>query len=93
MSDDFETRYAQHKELCAKLNELNKAVLFDALVHAGVTIINVEFDGEGDSGQINGVSALAGDKPADLGESGARRTRFRDDSEQCSGMIPNRIPG
>ena len=27
------------------------------------------------------------------GESGARRTRFRDDSERCSGMIPNRIPG
>ena len=66
MSDDFETRYAQHKELCAKANELNKAVLFDALAPAGITIINVEFDGEGDSGQINGVSALAGDQPADL---------------------------
>lgn len=66
MSDDFETRYAQHKELCAKVNELNKAVLFDALAPAGITIITVDFDGEGDSGQINGVSALAGDQPADL---------------------------
>ena len=66
MSDDFETKYAQHKELCAKVNELNKAVLFDALAPAGITIINIEFDGEGDSGQINGVSALAGDQPADL---------------------------
>ena len=37
MSDDFETRYAQHKELCAKVNELNKAVLFDALAPAGIT--------------------------------------------------------
>jgi hypothetical protein len=66
MSDDFETRYAQHKDLCAKVNELNKAVLFDALAPVGITIINVEFDGEGDSGQINGVSAVAGDQPADL---------------------------
>jgi len=66
MSDDFETRCAQHKELRAKVNELNKAVLFDALTPAGITIINVDFDGEGDSGQINGVSALAGDQPADL---------------------------
>ena len=66
MSDDFETRCAQHKELCANVNELNKAVLFDTLTPAGITSINVEFDGEGDSGQINGVCALAGDQPADL---------------------------
>ena len=66
MSDDFETRCAQHKELRANVNELNKTVLFDALTPAGITIIIVDFDGEGDSGQINGVSALAGDQPADL---------------------------
>src|SRR5436190_1010560 len=54
---DFETTYARHKELCAKTNELNKAVLFDALAPAGITTIHVEFDGEGDSGQINGISA------------------------------------
>ena len=66
MSDDFETRYAQHKELCAKVNELNKAVLFDALAPAGITLINVEFDGEGDSGQINSVCALAGDQQGQL---------------------------
>jgi hypothetical protein len=28
---DFETTYARHRELSAKVNELNKAVLFDAL--------------------------------------------------------------
>ncbi len=66
MSDDFETRYAQHKELSAKANELNKAVLFDALAPAGITSIHVDFDGEGDSGQINGVSVLAGHQPAQL---------------------------
>ena len=63
---DFETTYARHKELCAKVNELNKAVLFDALAPTGITRINVEFDGEGDNGQINGVSALAGDQEAQL---------------------------
>ena len=66
MNDDFETRCAQHKELCAKVNELNKAVLFDALAPAGITSIQIEFDGEGDSGQINGVSAFAGDQPTEL---------------------------
>ena len=37
MSDDFETIYAQYREPCAKANEQNKAVLFDALVPAGIT--------------------------------------------------------
>ena len=66
MNDDFETTYARHKELCAKANELNKTVLFAALLPTGVTRIQIEFDGEGDSGQINGVSALAGDKAVQL---------------------------
>jgi hypothetical protein len=63
---DFETTYARHKELCAKANALNKAVLFDALAAAGITSINVEFDGEGDSGQIHDISAKAGDQEAQL---------------------------
>jgi len=63
---DFETTYARHKELSAKANELNKAVLFDALAPAGITSINVEFDGEGDSGQIHDISAKAGDQAVDL---------------------------
>lgn len=69
MSDDFETRYAQHKELCAKVNDLNKTVLFDALASTSITIIHVEFDGEGDSGQINGVAAFNGEEPAKLPQS------------------------
>jgi hypothetical protein len=66
MNEDFEIIYARHKELSAKANELNKTVLFDALAPAGITSIHVDFDGEGDSGQINGVSVLAGDQPAQL---------------------------
>jgi hypothetical protein len=63
---DFETRYAQHREAVAKANTLNKAVVFDALAAAGITHVFVEFDGGGDSGQIEGVSARADDKPIDF---------------------------
>lgn len=62
MRDDFETRYARHKELCAKANELNKAILLDAFTPSGITAVQVEFDGYGDSGQIHDVTAWAGDK-------------------------------
>ena len=63
---DFETPYARHKELHAKANEINKAVLFEALASAGITSIHVDFDGYGDSGQINGVAASSGDASAEL---------------------------
>ena len=66
MTDDFETRYARHRELCVRANELNKAILFDALTPAGITAIHVEFDGCGDSGQIDDVTAWAGGKTVDL---------------------------
>ncbi len=63
---DFETSWKRHADLVAEANGLNKAVVFDALVAAGITAVAVDFDGEGDSGQINGVSARAGDTPADI---------------------------
>jgi hypothetical protein len=47
-------------------NGLNKAVVFDALAAAGITTITAEFDGEGDSGQIESVIACAGESPAEL---------------------------
>jgi hypothetical protein len=37
---------------------LNKAVVFDALVAAGITSLTIEFDGEGDSGQLTWLSPL-----------------------------------
>ena len=63
---DFEANYARHGNLRAKANEINKAVLFDALASTSITSIHVEFDGEGDSGQINGVAAFCGDESANL---------------------------
>jgi hypothetical protein len=55
---DFSKLYQNHKRALAEANVLNKAVLFDALVAAGITRLTIEFDGEGDSGQLNGVAGL-----------------------------------
>ena len=57
-------------DLTAAALPANKAVLFDALANAGITAVIVEFDGSCDDGQIESVTAQAGDTlvglPADL---------------------------
>jgi hypothetical protein len=63
---DFVTKYAQHREAVVKANTLNKAVVFDALAAAGITHVFVEFDGAGDSGQIEGVCARVDDTPVNF---------------------------
>jgi hypothetical protein len=59
MSDpnDVATTYKQHEQLLGKANALNKAAVFDALAAAGLSSVNVTFDGEGDSGQIESIDA------------------------------------
>jgi hypothetical protein len=57
-------QYELYLKAVAKANELNKPVIFDALAAAGVTRIMVEFDGAGDSGQIEDITAYAGETPA-----------------------------
>ena len=44
----------------------NKAALFDALQGASVTTVTVTFDGYGDSGQIEEITAQQGDRVVDL---------------------------
>src|SRR3954453_1697142 len=63
---DFMSEYAKHQAARAKANALNKTVLFDALSGAGITSVHAEFDGSGDSGQINDVTACAGDQTAEF---------------------------
>jgi hypothetical protein len=63
---DFRQQYELYLKTVANANELNKTVVFDALAAAGLTRVTVEFDGEGDSGQINGMTAHAGEAPAEL---------------------------
>ena len=63
---DFRNIYQNHEKALTKANLLNKAVVFDALVAAGITRLTIEFDGEGDSGQLNGVAAYSGETTATL---------------------------
>jgi hypothetical protein len=63
---DFMARYQAHEQRAADLHPANKAGLFAALAEAGVTKVTVRFDGFGDSGQIEDVAAVAGEKAATL---------------------------
>lgn len=49
-------------------NALNKTAVFDALSAAGITTVAVVFDGEGDSGQIQDISAQAMGEPHTIPE-------------------------
>jgi hypothetical protein len=66
---DFDTWQAQERErlrLITEMRPANKAALCDALTQAGISVVEVTFDGSGDSGQIETVEARAGDTPAEL---------------------------
>ncbi len=58
---DWDVQRGEHDRLDAELRPANKAVVFDALTAAGLTIVTVRFDGYGDSGQIEDIEAKAGD--------------------------------
>lgn len=53
-------------KLCESIRPENKAAVFDALAQAGITSIEVTFDGYADSGQIEDVAAKSGDKDVAL---------------------------
>lgn len=59
-------RWEAQAQRAAELHPGNKANLFAALAAAGVTRIEVRFDGFGDSGAIEDVQAFAGDAPVEL---------------------------
>ena len=55
----------QERELARITKEVllaNKTALFDALAAAGITTVTINFDGYGDSGQIESIDARAGDQ-------------------------------
>jgi hypothetical protein len=58
--------YEAHDRRSAALFPANKAALFDALGAAGITTVTVTFDGYGDSGQIEEITAQQGDRVVDL---------------------------
>ena len=57
VSPNWEEQRRKRDELTAEALEMNRAALFVALSAASITEIIVEFDGEGDSGQIDHVQA------------------------------------
>jgi hypothetical protein len=58
MSDtDIMASYQNHQKALAEANVINKSAVFDALATAKIATVNVTFDGEGDSGQIEGIAA------------------------------------
>lgn len=80
MADIF-ARMKNYEARAAALMPANKAALFAALAPAGITRIDVTFDGYGDSGQIENVQAYVGDTPAALPEARLtlRTVSFHDD--------------
>ncbi|MEW6453891.1 MAG: DUF6878 family protein [Pseudomonadota bacterium] len=49
-------------KLCESIHLENKAAVFDVLALAGITSVEVTFDGYADSGQIEYIAAKASDK-------------------------------
>jgi hypothetical protein len=56
-TDNFMASYQNHQKAVTEANVLNKSTVFDALTAAGTATVNVTFDGEGDSGQIENILA------------------------------------
>lgn len=92
-TDDFMTRYMEQERLRALLapevDGHNKTVLFDALGDASIACVAVEFDGYGDSGQIERVAFLRADNsecdcpPGEIEFRSARYDGSGIDSEAC----------
>ncbi|MBV9506240.1 MAG: hypothetical protein JO323_14665 [Acidobacteriia bacterium] len=64
----FASEYASYLKALEDAARDNKRILFETLKAAGITRISVTFDGEGDSGQIEAISAFKGEDPVVLAE-------------------------
>ena len=59
--DAYQEQYAAARRLEAEILPRNKTVLFDALDDAGIATVTVEFEGSGDSGQMEKPCARTAD--------------------------------
>jgi hypothetical protein len=57
---------AKRRDALAEAWILDREAFFNALSAAGISRVNVTFDGEGDSGQIDNITAYKGDEVAPL---------------------------
>src|SRR5450432_4942163 len=58
--------WTEYEKTLAAANTANKTAVFEALAAAGITSVVITFNGEGDSGQMEDVVALIGEKPHKL---------------------------
>jgi hypothetical protein len=65
---DFDEKQRAYKALSESIHAANKDALFPILAAAGITSVLVRFDGSGDSGQIEEIDIVAGDKPVSFPE-------------------------
>lgn len=64
--DEIERQNKARAALATGVLASNKSAVFDALRAAGITVVEVVFDGAGDSGQIESVTARSGETPTEL---------------------------
>ena len=60
-SDPWQQQERELARIASEVLPANKTALFDALAAAGITTVVVNFDGCGDSGQVEMIEAKAGD--------------------------------
>ena len=95
MTDDdpfarYKQQEARRKTLAAELRLSTKAKLFDLLRAAGITRVAVIFDGQGDSGQIEDISAFSeANKPIKLPR---KRLTIRTAKSDGSGADETTLP-
>jgi hypothetical protein len=65
-AETFMQEYERHHQIRKELEAGNKGTIFDALAAAKITEVLVEFDGEGDSGQIEMVTVVRNGEPVPM---------------------------
>jgi hypothetical protein len=63
---EFDEKQRAYKLLSEAIHTANKEALFEPLAAAGIISVLVRFDGCGDSGQIEAIEVVSGEKPATL---------------------------
>ncbi len=56
-AETFNANYERQCQARKELGQINKTTIFDALAAAHIDLVLVTFDGEGDSGQIQDITA------------------------------------
>ena len=67
-AETYMRNHERHEKARKKLGKVNKAAIFEALAAQNITEVLVEFDGEGDSGQIEMLTVVRDGEPVAMPE-------------------------